>query len=732
MNEDRTSKADELDGDEKVHAKALEIFDLCVANEAANRIEFKDDLRFGRLGDQWLKADRDARKLDGRPCLTDNLMPAFIRQVVNDARQNKPGITVHPADDVGDPETAEVIEGLIRNIEVSSSADIAYDTAIDFAASAGWGYFRVDTEYCHDDTFEQDIVIVPVEDPLTVYGDPFEIGADSSKWNHAFVMSTMSRDAFEAKYKAKDKVDWNAGTYSRLPAGWADGEMVTVAEYWMREPTNRQIVALSDGRIVDMTVYTKEREAFDGEGLTVVGEPRTVDSFKVTQYTMSGAEVLETTSWAGKYIPIIPVYGEDLIVDGKRHLRSMIRDAKDAQRRRNFNISNVAELVALSPKTPFVGKKGAFKTDQARWETANSQTHAYLEYDGDVPPARQPFAGVPAGEMQQALMATDDMKAIMGLHDASLGAKSNETSGIAINARKLEGEVSTFNFTDNLTRSIRHLGRVIIDMIPSVYSVARVIRTMGQDGKPKKVPVNQERGVGDNGGPPMGGEEPTQTEGLGIFDLTSGKYDLVVKAGPSFTTRREESAAQMMELIKALPAVAPLVGDLLAQNLDWPGADDIADRLKMLLPPEIKAKLEAKENGGKVDPNAPPAQPPGLSKEAQQAHQMLQQATQAAQKFGQEAKSAKLEVETLKANRDADNRKLEIAMFEAQTHRMLAEAKIAADKEAAERTDNQDAYSFHRDEKQDAYSQQRDATQDERTDREEARTAEQDFAATPD
>lgn len=676
----------DLKGDEKVHAEALEIFELCVENEAENRIEFLDDLRFARLGEQWPESVRKQRERDGRPCLTVNKMPAFIRQVVNDARQNKPSISVHPADDDADPDTAQVIEGLIRNIEVTSNADVAYDTGLDFAVSAGWGYLRVNTEYASDDTFEQDLVIDAVSDPLTVYGDPYERGADSQDWNHAFVVSTMPKDEFEATYKGEDPVDWDNGPYANIPTSWSDGELVVIAEYWRREPSQRQIVALSDGMVCDLAEYNANKAEAVAAGLVIVGKPRTVASHKVVQYTMSGCEVLKTTPWAGRYIPIIPVYGEDIIVEGKRHLRSMIRDAKDAQRRVNFHTSAVTELVALAPRAPFIGKVGTFETDALKWETANSESHAYIEFDGEMP-QRQQFAGVPAGEMQQVLLASDDMKAIMGLHDASLGARSNETSGVAIKARQHEGDVSTFNFNDNLTRAIRHLGRVLLDMIPEVYSVARIIRTMGQDGTPKKVSINQQPGMGHNGGPGMGDGDDESAADLKVYDLTMGKYDLVVKAGPAFSTRREEAAAQMMELMQAFPAAAPVIGDLFAKNLDWPGADEISKRLHALLPPQLQAQFAdhdgAPTGGAPVQPGQPP-QPgaPGapLSPEALQAHTMLAQATQAAQALSQQVAETKAalaqtqaELTQVKGDRDLENRKLDIAEFEAVTKRQAAD-----------------------------------------------------------
>ncbi|HMO42360.1 MAG TPA: portal protein [Phenylobacterium sp.] len=437
---------------------AREAFERASAHEAEIREEARDDLRFARLGEQWPEKVRRDRELDGRPCLTINRLPAFIRQVVNDARLNKPAIVCHPVDDGADPQTAEIFNGLIRHIEQSSDAEVAYDTALDFAVTCGFGYFRINTRYARDDSFEQDIVIERVADPFSVYGDPDSTAADSSDWNTAFVLDSLPRAAFEARWKGAEAADWSAGAYGGLAEAWGDGERVTVAEFWRREAAARKIVALSDGQVIELAAYEAQKGLFDALGVTVVGSPREVAGHRVVQHVVTGAEVLETVEWAGRFIPLVPVYGEELRIDGRRRLRSLVRDAKDPQRMFNYWRTTTTELVALAPKASFIGRKGAFETDAEKWATANVQTHAYLEYDGPEPPMRQPFAGVPAGALQEALNASDDMKAIMGLHDASLGARSNETSGRAIMARQREGDVSTFHYIDNLSRAIRHAG----------------------------------------------------------------------------------------------------------------------------------------------------------------------------------------------------------------------------------------------------------------------------------
>ena len=628
--------------EDEILTEAKDAFERCVAAEATNRTEALDDLRFARLGEQWDQAIVKSRQLEGRPCLTINRLPTFIRQVINDSRQNKPQIKIKPADSNADPETAEIYTGLIRNIEQASAADVAYDTAADFAASMGFGYFRIGVEYAYDDTFDRDIQIQRIANPFAVYADPDSTAADSCDWNLAFIVESMRKAEFEARFKGAEPVDWQG--YESLAAPWVTDETVQVAEYWTREKVSRPIVLLSDKSIHAADAYAQIKSMYDAVNVTVAAE-RAVASWKVTQRLMTGAEILQTTEWAGRYIPIIPVYGEELNVEGERVFKSLIRDAKDAQRNLNYWRTTATELVALAPRAPWVGARGQFTSDAAKWDSANTENHSKLEYDpipGIQPPQRQPFAGVPAGALQEAMNASDDIKAITGIYDASLGARSNETSGIAIKARQREGDVSTFHFIDNLSRAIKHAGKVIVDLIPSVYTQERIIRVLGEDGKADTVPLGQ----------------PTRFKGVErVFNLGAGKYDVVVDAGPGFTTRREEAAQQMIELLRAFPQAAPVIGDILAKNLDWPGAEEIAKRLQSMLPPGMRG-----EDGQQGQPGqgGPPQLDPAMIQQAMQQMQELQQAVQQLQ-----AENA-----ALKADKSVDVEANRIKMYEAQTKRL--------------------------------------------------------------
>jgi hypothetical protein len=548
-------------------------------------------------------------------------------------------------------ECAEILNGLLRNIQVQSNADAAYDTAINDSITGGFGYFMIDVDYAYNDTFEQDILIKRIANPFTIHGDPRSTAIDSSDWNIGFVSDMMSHSEFEKEFPDADKVDWDADFESERDFEWLTEDSVRVADYWKRVEEDRPIVLLSDGQVIDEEVYEKNKDYFDVSQI-VVENSRTVKSWKVKRYTLSGQEVLEEIDWPGMYIPIIPVYGEESWVEGKRHFKSLIRDAKDPQRVYNYWRTASTELVALAPKAPFIGPVGAFDEDGDKWATANTESHPYLQYDGQVAPQRQAFAGPPAGALQEALNASDDMKSVMGMFDSSLGARSNEQSGRAILARQREGDVSTFHFIDNLNKAIQHAGKIILDLIPHVYSGERVIRVLGEDDKPENVQVNQPIPMMQDGQPVM--DEMGQPKAR-IYDLTKGKYDLVVRSGPSFTTRREEAATQMMELLRVYPDAAPIIGDIFAKNLDWPGADEIAKRLEKIT------------QGQPEDPEKA-----NLLAQLQMAVDRIRQL-----EGDQQVDAAKIQIDKQKL--DLDRQKVGIDQFEAETDRMEAQAEIQKD-----------------------------------------------------
>jgi hypothetical protein len=634
--------------DKDILDQAKDDFKRCHDAESEQRKLSEECLRFGVLGEQWPEEVKTQREKEGRPCLTINRLPVFQKQVTNDARMNRAAIHVKPVGSGADQQTARILTDLIRNIWTQSKGEVAEDTALDFASAMGFGYMRVAVDYTCNDSFDQDIIVERVSNPFSIYGDPDSTSATSDDWNISFETDWYSKGRFEAKGWKWSDLDLASFESDDSEPRWYDGKRVRVAAQWLRTEVDTELVKLSDGKIMQGDEVEKIKDLLFAQGITIAGTRQT-KTYKVKQHILTGKNVLETNDWLGKYIPIVPMYGEEWNIAGRRYFFGLFNRAMDPQRMFNYWRTASTELVALAPKAPFVGAVGAFVTDGGKWATANVKSHAYLEYDpvaNEPPPQRQPFAGVPAGAIQEAMNASDDIKSTMGLFDASIGARSNETSGRAINARKIEGEVATFNFTDNRNRCVEHIGKVIVDLIPQVYTSARIMRGIKEDGSTYDVPVNQPVRVQPPETP--GGQEkyqpsPEQVEGVTqIFDLTAGKYDVAVTAGPSFTTRREETSEQMMEFIRVFPQAAPLIGDLLAKNLDWPGAEQVAERLKAMLPPQA---------AGQVPP-------------------IVQQMQQALQQQGQQAQELARQVQELQTQLKDKSVENDIRRSEAETKRI--------------------------------------------------------------
>ena len=636
--------------DEKLIEEAKKRFAKSVEAEAENRKNWIDDVQF-YSGEQWPTEIKRAREFDSRPCLTVNRLPQFVRQVTNDQRQNRPSIKIRPADDNADPDTAEILQGLVRHIESNSNADQAYDNAFFYAVTGSFGYFRIVTDYASDNSFEQEIFIRRIANPLSVYGDADSNEPDGSDWNYCFVVEEVPRDAFEAEYGKETVADWDQGSGS--DGGWVTKEVVRVAEYYYVETQKVKIYLHADGSV---------SEEPGADPMFPDLDSREVSKRVVKWAKIGGDKVLDKTDLPGTYIPVIPVYGDEVIIDGKKELISLIRFAKDPQRMLNYWRSTETELVALQPKAPFVVAEGQLEGYEGEWKQANTKNFAYLTYNpvdvngNQVPaPQRQGFAAPPSGVLQGALNAESDLKSVTGIYDASLGAKSNETSGKAILARQKEGDVSTFHFIDNMTRAIRQAGRILVQYIPAIYDTPRVVRILGEDGTEDIRKVNQPVIEKDEQGNPI----------ERIYDLKLGTYDVVCAAGPSYSTQRQEAAASMQAILQAAPQLMQVAGDLLVKNLDWPGADELAERLKKTIPPELQDEEEQQI-------------PPQVQQAMQQMEQAIQEREQMIQQLMQELQSLKAQEGNDQAKVAIDAKKVEIDAYKAETDRLKVELEAQA------------------------------------------------------
>lgn len=620
-----------------LHADIMKRWDAAYEREREN-IDLAYEDQLFRLGDQWDAQAALARRADSRPILTFNRLPQFVKQVTGDIRQMRPAIRVVGIDNRADKDTAEVIAGLVRYIEKRSDAERLYFQAADSQVACGIGAWRVVTEYASDSTFEQEIGVEGIEDPIAVLWDPDAIHPTRRDAKFCFVPVDMSREEFQEKYPDA-QVSSVTSVGATIPMGWASDDFVRVAEYWVKKPIKRKLALMPGGGIDDLT-DDKDGDAKEAEILAMGGRVEMRDGYRVERYVISGQAVLSgPEKWPGRYIPIVPVLGEEVRVGRRRYRHGIIRFAKDAQRTYNYFRSTQTEVVALQPKAPWIGTKDMFKQNKEMWATANIKNYPYLEFAPDpkaagLVPQRVAPPVASSGLTEGVQFAVDDMKGVIGIYDASLGAKSNETSGRAILARQHEGDNTTFVYVDNFSLAVQQTGRIIVDLIPHVYDTTRTIRVIGEDGKVDLAEINAPQGV-----------EYAGAVDKTLNDVTVGAYDVTLEMGPSYTTKREEAREGMLQLLQAVPDVAPLILDLVAKAQDWPLSDKIAKRIRTTLPPQIQAE-EAAESGEEAPP-MPPGPPPDPKAEAEVAKA---QADVQLKDIELKIAEVRLAVETAKAN----------------------------------------------------------------------------------
>jgi hypothetical protein len=616
------------DKDTEFLATARKRFEQAASDEKSIRDEAEKDLAFV-AGDQWDEKVKNDRIKAGRPALTFARCHTFVQQVSNEARQNKPQIKFIPAED-GDEDTAEIYEGLARHIQYSSDAQVAYETAVEYSAGCSFGYYRFLTEYCDDDSWDQDLKVVPVFDPFSVYGllIPACLGYEAP---FGFIVESVPKEEFERDYPKSAITDWDEAV--RSSDGWVMEDSIRIAEYWYVEKTPKTI---------------KRKNPTSGEE-----ETRTVMQKKVKFCKLNGMEVLpgSETEWPGCTIPVIPVLGKQLIVKGKPRLFSVVRYQRDPQQLLNYYKTRIAETLGTAPIQPYLIEEGQIEGHKAEWDSLNTTMRPYVTFKGVAvdgkplgAPQRQAFEAPINSLSMAAAQEIDDMKATSGIFDASLGSKSNESSGIALQRRMQQSNVTNLHFMDNLERSFKKGGMVIAEVIPIIYDTERTVRILGEDEKPKIVKINSKADPKDNDSKSyqIGGDE-------------AAEYDVVVTMGRAFSTKRMESFDMMSNLLQGNPQLLPMFGDILFKNSDVAGSDQLADRFQKMLPPN----LQDQEDGA---PEIPPQVKQQLDALSQQ-HEQLTQALNAAH-------------DQIQQKTVENEAKIQIAQLQADIERMKIEASV--------------------------------------------------------
>jgi hypothetical protein len=590
---------------------ARERYAFALAQDATDRGIAEEDVQFvGADGNQqWTPKALAKRKKNKLPILSWNRLPVFVAQIVNDGRENKPSIRAS-AMDGGSKHTAEFFQDRIRHLEYECDADIAYDTARRHQVVSGRGFLRVSTAY-KPKSFDQRLSIDAIENQFAVLCDPAATRYDRRDADWWFVSSIVSRDGYERKY-GKDTAAAAANYFASgdNPApDWvgigANGEMIQVAEYWLKVYEKRTLCLLEDLT----AVYADEMTA---KHTSPVMDTREDDVCKVMQYIIDGVGIVDETEWIGSYVPIVPMWGEQMVIDGERRNYSLVRMAKDPQRLVNLYVSNIAQEIAAMPKNPYIGVAGQFLGFEEDWKKMNEEVMAFIEYnDKGVngqpigPPTREtnepPIQALTIGLNQ----AIDAMKAAMGIYDASLGSGPGDTAGIAIQKRQKESDVANFHFSDNEARTRKHLGRILLELIPIIDKGPREVPTRTEEGKVKLVKVNT-------------AYRDDKTGKMMVHNLSQGNYEPAISTGPSYTSARQQANDAYAQIAASDKNFMTIAGDLYFRTSDMPGADAIADRYEKMLPPQLK-----------------PAPPPGEAQMQQQAQALQQLSAQHQQLLAQ-------------------------------------------------------------------------------------------------
>ena len=656
-------------------------------------------------GEQWPEEVRKTREEDRRPILTYNLLPSFTRQIINRIRQERPQVKVIPVESdrnqspqvanlqgTQDYSLADVYSGIVKNIEHVSRADQCYDTAATHAVNHGFGFFYLMNQWSKDDPFVQELKIHRVKNSYGVYLDPDAQEADYRDAQDGFMFTNMKKTTFRAKHPEADFTEFAQSGMGSSYEGWYDTDHVRVAQYFWIDYRKDEVLLLNDGR----TVYRSQVESVLDElerdqGIFVVSQNgkdmrREVKRPQCQWQKMTANDILEgPLELPFSAVPIFPVLGDEVMVDGRIRYESAIRHAKDPQRSYNYWRTAAVETVALSPRAPYMVTPKQIDGHEELYEEANSRNLPYIVYNPDERspgPPRREFPSQPAAaELANATQDEQDIQSIIGLHDASLGRRSNEISGEAIKARQSQGNTSTYQFPDNLNRAIEQCGRLMVEAIPQIYDTNRIVRIRLPEGKDDFVEINQAVEDEDTGQIKL------------ISDIAYGKYDVIMETGPSYATQRQEAADLQLQLLNTLgPDKAANIVHLIVKNMGLPGSDEVATLLRRMLPDELKSEEEkiadlpkgvtVGEDGQPVNEDGTPYQPP-LTTEQQllQQQQQIDQANIQAQQAETEAKMATAEADKVQAEAKIETARAQQQKAQLELERLQAEISAAGQAE---------------------------------------------------
>jgi len=630
--------------------EAKERFNRTQSYEARARANYLNDIKFANAdaynGWQWPNDLRRTRDLDDKPTLTINKTQQHNLQIINDAKQNKPGIRIRPTGNGATYEAAQIYNGIIHHIEYISNAQTAYMNAVQFQVETGWGFWRLSTDYAGPESFDQEIFINIIPNPLAVLIDPDAKEVDKSDMMFALIFEDIEKHEFLAMYPEYKNMDLNPALGAEDE--WITRDHVRIAEYFRKVKKKEKFVRVRhplSGQMFQGYLSKIDKEHHEG----ILADPdtiwREVELDQIEWYLIIGEEAVEKKIWPGKYIPIVPLFGRETQIDGEMDRKGHTRALIDPQRMYNYWSSSATEQVALQSKTPYVAPAEAIEGYETYWESANVVNHSVLPYNGlddegnqIAPPQRQMPPEMARAYLDGLQIASNEMMMVSGQYQSMMGAPSNERSGKAITERQRQGDNATYHFIDNLGNAIRITGKMLIDLIPKIYTEKRIMQIMAEDGEDIEIEID-----------PKAQQSLIQhvnEEGKvikRIFNPNVGRYEVQADIGPDYGTGRQQTFDALTTIISQAPGLMNIIGDLLLKAADFPMADEAAQRLKRMTPPQALGQ--------------------GPSMSEQQLQQQLQQLQQALGKLTFDDQKHKLELKGKDQLRD-------IEAYKAETDRM--------------------------------------------------------------
>lgn len=615
-----------------------------------NIIAGKEDAKF-TVGNQWDPVVEQRRKDANKPVLTFNRLIAFVAQIVGNRLMNETEIRCNP-DKEGTKEIAEIREGIIRNIFKNSNADFARDEAHKYQVIGGQGAYCLTMRYTADDVFEQELALLAVTDPYSAVFDPLGIEPSGEDCQFAFVSDDIPHQEFKHRYPWAAEVSFMNERLWNQSGFWLQEDTARIVSYWRMVTEGQKTLALyQDGTVHDVTDMEEyEYASFvetrsDGSPYT-----RDVPNRFARLYICSGNAILEGPyDYPCSSIPVYRVPGWELNDGERTHRWGLIRFLKDPQRLHNYWRSTVAEQLVAAPRNKWLTTADAVKGHEVKWRRSPTSDDPFLYYnDGEQAPIHIPPPGIDAALVNEAGLATQDLKDISNIHEAALGMPSNEVSKVAIQQRQMVSDVGTFIYTDRLRIADTRCARNCNELIPFIFDTKRTVTVIGRDDKAALMVIN----------------DPSDPNS----DVTIGKYNLTVSVGPASETKRTLAAEQMMAFVNAAPETASLVMDLIAEAQDWPKSTEFARRFRMQLPPGI----------------LPPDE---ITPEMQAMQQQQQQITQLQQQLSAASAQAKIALDQAKASDSMSRGRLALA----QAYKAVSDAQ-ARTADVAGKNDDRD---FH-------------------------------------